>query len=173
MTIDAHSNLSAVNERFNRFHDGLMKRLVVSTDNQFLADMPWEEKRKFNSNEEELQNTSLCIFDDHLRLDLEIHHYNYDWPNQPRRRAILIRAAPTWFLKRLAMFVGSEIFDLSFDNTDDQLACSLVYHTQDVGPVRSRENGKAVTLFVAERVHIRETEWTEPSDAPKPPSDAF
>ncbi|MEL7500824.1 MAG: hypothetical protein AAFN77_24745 [Planctomycetota bacterium] len=88
-----------------------MKRLVVSTDNQFRADIPWEEKRKFDSNEDELQNTGLCIFDDHLRLDLEIHHYNYDWPKQPRRRAILIRAAPTSFLEGITMFVGSEIFE--------------------------------------------------------------
>jgi hypothetical protein len=173
MNIDAHSDLSAVNEWFNRFHDGLIKQLVVSTDNQFLADMPWEEKRKFDSNEDELQNTGLCIFDDHLRLDLEIHHYNYDCSNQPRRRNILIRAAPTSFLERIAMFVGSEIFDLSFDNTDDQVSCNLVYHTQDVGPVRSLENGTSVTLFVAERVHIRETEWTELGDTPKPPNDTF
>jgi hypothetical protein len=91
MKISSQKDIDEVNEKFNYFHDGLLKSFRVTSDNDFWTDPPWESQRQFTSNEEELRATGLFFLNSDT-VEIVIHHYNYDWPNQPRRRAIIIRA---------------------------------------------------------------------------------
>jgi hypothetical protein len=162
MKIQTQQDVEAANGRFNGFHDGFVKRILVTTDNEFLTDMPWETQRQFESNEEELRAAGRCApCPGTTAIEIDIHHYNYDWPNQPRRRYIILRAQASRLWDRLVSFIGRDIFDLSFTKDGDSISCVLTHHAEDAGPVRTMENGTTTELFSASAVEIDETEWAD------------
>ena len=163
MKILSQQDIDAVNGKFNHFHDGFIKQIRVISDNEFHTHMPWEEQRHFESNEEELLASGLCC-PYTITVELEIHHYNYDWPSQPRRRAIIVRASSARVSDQLMTFIGQEIFHLAFIKDTTGITCGLTYHTHDcVGPVCSMENGITTNLFAAEEIDIEVTTWAEPT----------
>ncbi|MCG3198976.1 MAG: hypothetical protein GHCLOJNM_03483 [bacterium] len=164
MKIETKEHADAVNGKFNHFHDGFIKQIRVTSDNEFLTDMPWEEQRQFPTNEEELQAAGLCLLNTNS-VELVIHHYNYDWPNQPRRRSIVIRAKEARMTDGLLKFIGADIFELAFSKDDGGIACVLTHHADDAGPVRSMDNGTTTVLFSADVVELEETEWAERTPA--------
>jgi hypothetical protein len=162
MRISSQQDVDVVNGKFNHFHDGFIKQIRVTSDNEFLTDMPWEEQRQFASNQEELHAAGLCFMNT-TTVDIEIHHYNYDWPNQPRTRAIMVRACSARVSDRLLSFLGSDIFDLTFLSESAGISCVLTYHEDTAGPLqtRSMENGLTVVLFSAPEMEITESTWAE------------
>ena len=164
MKIETQQDVDAVNRKFNHFHDGFIKQIRVVSGNEFETDMPWEAQRKFASNEEELRAAGLCLLNT-TNMELDIHHYNYDWPNQPRRRAIVFRAGAARMSDQLLSFIGSDIFDLTLVKDTSGISCVLTHHRKDAGPVRSMENGITTVLCLAEQMEIEETEWAEQSPA--------
>lgn len=167
MKIETQQDIDAVNGKFNHFHDGFIKQIRVTSDTEFLTDMPWETQRKFASNEEELHAVGLCLLNT-TNVELVIHHYNYDWPNQPRQRSIIVRASAARISDQLLSFIGGDIFDLTFAKSSDDISCMLTYHQVDADHVRSMENGTTATLFSAEQIQIEETKWTEQIAASPP-----
>ena len=161
MKIETQQETDAANEKFNYFHDGFIKRISVISANEFLTDMPWEEQRQFASMEEELQAAGLCLSNE-TGVELEIHHHNYDWPNQPRKRAIILRTSAARMADDLLSFIGREIFDLRLAKTSDGVSCVLTHHAADAGPIRNMENGITTVLFSSETMNLEETEWAEP-----------
>jgi hypothetical protein len=161
MKIETQQDINAANGKFNYFHDGFIKKISVISDNEFLTDMPWEEQRQFASGEEELQAAGLCLMNE-TGVELEIHHHNYDWPNQPRKRAIIIRTSAAKMSDDLLCFIGREIFDLRFAKAADGVSCTLTHHAVDAGPIRSMENGITTVLFSSDTMNLEETEWAEP-----------
>ncbi len=164
MKIKTQQDTDAINGKFNRFHDGFIKQIRVTSDNEFLTDMPWKNQRQFASNEEEILATGLSLLNT-TTVELDIHHYNYDWPNQPRKRSIVVRASSAGISDQLLSFIGDHIFDLAFARNSDGISCMLTYHEDDASPEQSIENGTTTRLFSAEQIEIEETEWTEPSNA--------
>ncbi len=163
MKIQTQQDVDAVNARFNGFHDGFVKRIQVTTDNEFMTDMPWEAQRQFQSNEEELLAAGRCApYPGTTAIEIDIHHYNYDWPNQPLKRSIILRAQASRLWDRLVSLIGRDIFDLSFTKDGDNISCVLTHHAEDAGPILTMENGTTTVLFSACAVEIDETEWTEP-----------
>jgi hypothetical protein len=87
--IKQSDELKKVVEYFNDFHDGFIKSVRVVSGNKFNQRPPWEKCRIYKSNEERLHDTGLW-FAEKTGLFIEIHHYNYDWPNKtPNNRIIL------------------------------------------------------------------------------------
>jgi hypothetical protein len=160
MKIESQQDVDAVNGKFNHFHDGFIKRIHVTSDNEFLTDMPWETPRKFACNEEELQAASLGL-PDTTTVELDIHHYNYDWPNQPLRRSIIIRATSAQLSDGLLSFIGDDIFDIILVKDRDIISCEITHHAENAGRVRTMENGNKTVLFSAPQMGIEETEWAE------------
>lgn len=160
MMIETQQDVDAVNGKFNHFHDGFIKQVRVTSENEFLTDMPWENQRQFASNEEELRAAGLSLLNT-TTVELHIHHYNYDWPNQSRKRLIIVRADSAQLSKHLLSFTGGDIFDLAFTKNSDGVSCILTYHENDAGPTRNMENGITTVLFSAEKMEIEETEWAE------------
>jgi hypothetical protein len=165
MKIETQQDIDVVNGKFNHFHDGFIKAIRVTSDSEFFTDMPWEEQRQFTSNEEELLaagRSAPCPSVSVVRI--EIHHYNYDWPNQPLRRSLSVRASAAHLCDRLLSFIGGDIFDLTFRNDSDGISCVLTYHEDDVGHVHTMENGTATVLFSSDLIEIEESEWAEQND---------
>jgi len=162
MKIGNQQDVDAVNGKFNHFHDGFIKQIRVVSDNEFETGMPWETQRKFATNEDELRATGLCL-PNTTNVELDIHHYNYNWPNQPRRRSIILRAETARISDQLLSFIGSDIFDLTLAKDASGISCMLTHHRENAGPVRSVENGITTVLFSAENMELEETEWAEQS----------
>ncbi len=162
MKIENQQGADAVNGKFNNFHDGFIKQIRVVSDNEFETDMPWETQRKFATNEEELHATGLCL-PNTTRVELDIHHYNYDWPNQPRKRSITLKSDAARMSDQLLSFIGSDIFDITLTKDTNGISCVLTHHRDDAGPARSVENGITTVLFSSESMELEETEWAEQS----------
>ena len=160
MKIISKNDIDIVNAKFNGFHDGFVKQIRVSSDNDFLTDMPWEKQRQFATIEEELRETGLCYMQSN-NIEIEIHHYNYDYPNQPRKRAIILQATSAQISGELLDFLGEAIFDLTFSMDSSNISCVLTYHKDDIGPTHSMENGETMVLFSAKEIELNETTWTE------------
>ena len=167
MKIEDQQDADAVNVKFNHFHDGFIKQIRVVSDNEFETDMPWEIQRKFATNEEELHATGLSL-PNTTKVELDIHHYNYDWPNQPRKRSIILRADAALISDQLLSFIGSDIFDMTIAKDAGGISCVLTHHKENFGPIRSVENGSTTILFSAKNMEIEETEWAEHHPAPYP-----
>ncbi len=159
MNLQSQKDVEAVNSKFNHFHDGFIKQISVTSNNEFLTQAPWEEQKHFNTNEEELLDTGLWYIDGST-VEVEIHHYNYDWPNQPRQRSIILRASPTELADNLLSFVGMNTFSLEFTADAAGISCVLTYHKEPY-PCFSLENGARVVLFTAPEIDIVETTWAE------------
>jgi len=161
MKIQSQEDADDANERFNNFHDEFIKRVQVTSANEFLTDMPWEPKRQFNTNADELQATSLCTGEGNS-IELTIAHYNYDWPDQPRTRAIVIRASTiTEMADNLLTFIGSNIFDISFSVQKSVVSCIIASPYKQAGSIRTMNNSDKVLLFSAKQVEIEETIWAD------------
>ncbi len=155
MRIASQHDADAVNERFNHFHDGFIKQIRLTSDSEFVTDMPWEKQRQFSSIEEELLETGLLNADTKT-LELVIRHYNYDSPHQPPKRAIRIRASSARFSDKLLSFLGQDIFDLTFAHDSNGISCVLTYHDASAGAGHSMENGIKVVLCSAPEMDLTE-----------------
>ncbi len=165
MKIQSQEDADGANERFNNFHDGFIKRVQVTSASEFLIDLPWEPKRQFNTNADELQATRLCTGEGNS-IELTIRHYNYDWPNQPRTRAIVIRATTIIEMAdNLSTFIGSDIFDISFSVQKSVVSCIIASPYKKAGSIRTMKNTDKDLLFSAKQVEIEETIWAERANA--------
>jgi len=81
--------LSKVVEYFNSFHDGFLKSVKIISGSKFDQHLPWEKPEQYESNAEKLCDTGLYM-SEKKGLFLEIHHYNYDWPNKPPENKIIL-----------------------------------------------------------------------------------
>ncbi len=149
------------NERFNYFRNGFLKAIRVVSGNEFLPDMSWDAPRPVVPMLQSPESTGLCLMNT-VSVELEIHHYNYDQPRQPRRRAVLVRAVEAEVSECLLAFVGRDIFELVFDKTFRGIDCILTCHEKNVGPVRTMANGMTTILFTAHEIEMTESEWAAP-----------
>lgn len=160
MKLQTQADADIVNAKFNHFHDGFIKQIRVTSDAEFLTDFPWSEQRRFKTNEEELLATGLWC-DGSRHVELDIHHYNYDWPNQPRRRAIVVSGRSAQISNNLIAFVGVAIFSLEFAEDGAGFSCALSFHEESGDPIGTAENAHRVALFHAPEVEIVESMWDE------------
>jgi len=162
MKIQNKQDVYSVNDRFNHFHDGFIKKISVISGDEFVTEMPWEKKRKFKTNEEELLQTSL-LYGDKTTIEMAICHIYYDWPNQPRNRVISIRINDALKIAdNLLKFVGQEIFDLKFEIRRAVISCVLVYYKANSRRcVRTIKDGIKIVLFSSKNIEIKETLWTK------------
>lgn len=149
------------NERFNYFRNGFLKAIRVVSGNEFLPDMSWDATRNVNPMRQSPENTGLCLMNT-VSVELEIHHYNYDQPRQPRRRAVLVKASEAEVSERLLSVVGRDIFELVFDKTSHGIDCILTCHDRGTGSARNMANGMTTTLFTAHEIEMTESEWAAP-----------
>ena len=160
MKIQDEKDVNAVNERFSHFHDGFIKSISIISGNEFVTEMPWENKRKFKTNEEELLQTDL-LYGETITVELMICHNNYDWPNQPRNRFISIRTNDALKIAdNLSKFIGQEIFDLRFEIQRAVISCVLLYYkANSKRRIRTIKNCNKVVLFASKNIEIEETLW--------------
>ena len=160
MKIQNKKDVNIVNEKFNHFHDGFVKKISVISGNEFVTEMPWEKKRKFKTNEEELMQTGL-LYGDATAVELIICHNNYDRPNQPGNRVISIRTSDALKISdNLSKFVGQEIYDLQFKIRRAVISCVLIYYKAKSGRrIRTIKNGIKIVLFSSKNIEIEETLW--------------
>lgn len=144
MKITTSTEAKAANEKFNHFHDGFLRRLELVRDME-----SFEVKAPDGSTIEE-------DFWNGVTVVLDVNHRNYDYPNQPENRMVRIRGlACIDIVDNLQQFLANDIFDLQFKHQPKGLACLLTYHPTGA-PVRSTENGKQITLFLAETIEVTE-----------------
>jgi hypothetical protein len=135
MRVTSPADAEAANGRFNYFHDGFLRRIQVTSTN--LEEMP-----------------------DGDIVELQICHNNYDCPNQPRDRAVLVCGICSGRIhENLIQFLGSDIFDLRFVAEAGRVSCLLTYHRRDQF-VRSLENGTQIVLFESDFIEIEETTYS-------------
>jgi len=125
--IKQSDELKKVVEYFNDFHDGFLKSLKIISGNKFGQNPPWERSKQYESNEERLRDTGLW-FHKKTGLLIEIHHYNYDWPNKPSRNRIIL------FLKNvgkidpdIVRMVGESIIDCEVLNGTSELGLVFTF----------------------------------------------
>lgn len=155
-----YDDVVAANNRFNYFRDGFLKAIRVISGNEFLPDKSWESHKKLVSSHDEADVTGLCLMNT-VSVELEVHHYNYDIPRQPRRRAVFIKAVEADISDRLLSVIGRDMFELVFDKTADGFACILTSHEKGLAPLRTMANGTTITLFTAHEIDMIETEWVD------------
>ena len=148
MKITDAPEAAKANDRFNCFHDGYVRGLAFSIETEMM----------------EFHAIDGSTFEDEVvtgtLVEIDVAHTNYDYPNQPENRLVLIRASGCIELfQSFLQFLETNIFDLRFEPHDKGLACLLTYHSSDVGMVQSLENGTQVTLFVAKSVQIEESTY--------------
>ncbi len=154
MILSNKSNLSAINDKFNFFHDGILKGIEVISGCKPLLNWPWEPKKSFNSNEDELVAVFYHVQNfNYVRL--KINHYNYNWPNEPYNRMISIQAPQAVeILDSITSFVGKDISSIGFSLYDDLIECYIIYHEDH--NLWSEENSIRRTLFRAPRIRLIE-----------------
>jgi len=103
--------LSKVIEYLNSFHDGFLKSVKIISASKFNQHLPCERPKKYESNADRLRDTGLYT-SEKRGMFIEIHHYNYDWPNKPPENKIIL------YLKnvrnvdpRFVRMVGESIID--------------------------------------------------------------
>jgi hypothetical protein len=161
MIITADNGADAANKRFGRFHDGILKRVAVTSGNHYATRLPWEPPRTFASNEEELNAAGGRILDT-FDISVWVNHHNYDWPNQPYNRMIVIKASDARdILPEIISFAGIFIFDLKLEAGDGLVKCVLTYHEpgKETGrrpAIQTLENGVKKNLLSAKRIRVME-----------------
>jgi len=88
ITKDA-DELRKIVEYFNSFHDGFLKSVKIISGSTFSQHPLWEKPEKYQSNAEKLCDTGLYM-SEKKGMFIEIHHYNYDWPNKPPDNKIIL-----------------------------------------------------------------------------------
>jgi hypothetical protein len=160
MKIQNEKDVKSVNERFNHFHDGFIKSISFISGHEFVTELPGEKKRTFETNEAELLQTSL-LYGDETIVEILICHNNYDWPNQPKNRAISIRTNDVAEIAdNLSKFAGQEIFDFYFEIQKAGTSCVLIYYENDSNcHNRTIENGIKIVLLSAKSFEVEEALW--------------
>ena len=87
MIIKDSTSCKEANIYFEKFHDGFIKRICLSSGFQMQTEMPWEKPKEFLTQEEKLHDTSMLRVENDSIL-LCIAFFNYDWPNQPHNRIV-------------------------------------------------------------------------------------
>lgn len=155
MILTATKDLQRVNKHFNWFHDGFIKKATVISGTKFTTGVPWEPKKPYPNNEEELLDTGRR--DSHrVGIRLSVCHYNYNWPRQSNRTQIDIWALSIReYEERLAAFAGMRIFDMRFIAGQATVICQLTWHDQYYTSL-THENGIKTPLFSASKVRLVE-----------------
>jgi len=121
--------LKAAIEHFNFFHDGFLKSIKLISGNKFTQQLPWDKPRQYESIEEKLLDTGLQ-FSEKTGLFIEIHHYNYDWPNKPPDNKIVLylknvrKVDPT-----IVKMVGEPVYHCEIMTSESGLAVKFTFET--------------------------------------------
>jgi len=119
--------LSKAIEYFNSFHDGFLKSIRVVSGNKFNQHLPWDRPKKYESNADRLCDTGLYS-SEKKGLFLEIHHYNYDWPNKaPENRIILYLKNVRNVDPRIIQMVGESIIECKVVSMESSLGLIFTF----------------------------------------------
>ena len=114
-------------EHFNFFHDGFLKSIKLMSGNKFGQGPPWEKARQYKSSEEKLLDTGLW-FSEKIGLFIEIHHYNYDWPNKaPRNQIVLYLQNVRTIDPNIVQMVGMPIYHCEVMTKESGLAMKFTF----------------------------------------------
>ena len=119
---------------------------------RFSTHMPWEGEKHFASNEQRLLATGMsptaaeCII-------LLISHYNYDWPNQPKKRLVEIRMSGGFEIEHVFQS-DVVILEMVFGASRNGLSCTIQWESSGPPDDKSIRPSK----FYSERVAITEIE---------------
>jgi hypothetical protein len=144
-------------EYFNDFHDGFLKSMKLVSGNKFMQQPPWEKPKIYESIEDKLNATFIMCYNkkaiENMKgLFLEIHHFNYDWPNKmPNNKIILYMKNVGSIDPALINLVGSSILDCEAVKEDDKLA--LIF-TFEIFEDSQRKKTKIKLVF--DKIFIRE-----------------
>lgn len=160
--IISHEEAIAANEQFAFFRRGFVKAVRVISGNAFLSDSQWAQQKTLLSSASVVppDPADLCSLNT-LSVELEVHHYQYGDPQQPRNRAVFVRADEASLSERLLDCIGQDVFELVFDKTSAGIACILTSHDPKAGAARTMANGRTVVLFSAPAVELTEAEWLQ------------
>lgn len=121
--------LKEVVEHFNFFHDGFLKSIKLMSGNKFGQNPPWERPAQYESSEEELLDTGLW-FSEKIGLFIEIHHYNYDWPNKPPGNQIVLYLQNVKTVDpNIVQMVGEPIYHCEIMTAESGLAMKFTFVT--------------------------------------------
>lgn len=116
-------------EYFNFFHDGFVKSIKLMSGNKFAQNPPWEKPRQYKAAEEKLLDTGLW-FSQKFGLFIEIHHYNYDWPNKPASNRILLYLQNVKKVDlKIVQMVGMPIYGCAVEAKECGLAMRFTFET--------------------------------------------
>lgn len=160
MRIETQADVDYVNAKFGHFHDGLLKQVRFVSNSMIHANLPWDEQRGFATNEEELEAAGTLISDDYS-IELDIHFPYYDMPNQPMRRAILIRACDVEIHGDLTSFLGYPMSDLAFSRVSERVVLTLINANPWIAGVSQFDENAAKVRIDARKVFLEETMWRE------------
>jgi hypothetical protein len=151
--INNHAELQEALDYLNDFHDGFLKSIKVISGNKFQQELPWE-KKEDSSIEEKLYETDLSLVDK-IGLFLEIHHYNYDWPNKPPSNRILLYLSGIRNIDpQIVKMVGKPILNCHTDNQNPELNIALTFETIDLSDPKPGEYRSHP--FECKKIYIRE-----------------
>jgi len=155
----SHEEAVAANERFKFFRRGFVKAVRVVSGNAFLSDSQWAQQETLLSSVSVVppDPADLCTVNT-FSVELELHHYQYGDPQQPRNRAVFVRADEVTLSEQLLDCIGQDIYELVFDKTSAGMACILTSHDPRSGTTRTMANVRTVTLFTAPAVELSEGE---------------
>lgn len=157
--LGSHDDAEDANVRFNYFRGGVVKAIRVVSGNAFLTDAQWARQAPLLDPDVAVQQqTDRCLLNT-LSVELEIHHYQYGDPRQPRCRAIFVRADEVELASDVMACVGKDVFELVFDWRTPGIVCTLTVHASGFHARRTMANGRTAILFSAPEVIIDEGDW--------------
>lgn len=162
----SHEEAVAANERFKFFRRGFIKAVRVVSGNAFLSDSQWAQQETLLASAEVVPPDPADLYTlNTLSVELELHHYHYGEHQQPRNRAVFVRADEASLSEYVLDSIGQDVFELVFDKTSAGIACILTSHAPGAGSKRNMANGRTVVLFTAPAVELSEAEWGGPQVA--------
>jgi hypothetical protein len=140
-------------EHFNKFHDGFVKSAKVVSNNKFHQEMPWEPRRKYNSNSELLDDTGLSL-DLPIGFFFQIIHHNYDWPNRlPSNQIDFYISKVTIEDSDFFSYVGKPLLNLDIRHKNgNQMLLVFEFELWSQKGV----NSISVEAFSGDKIYIRE-----------------
>jgi hypothetical protein len=140
-------------EHFNKFHDGFVKSAKIVSNNKFQQEMPWEPRRKYNSNSELLDDTGLSLGLPN-GIFLQIIHHNYDWPNRlPSNPVDFFISTVTIKDSDFFSFVGKPLLNLDIlDTKENHLLMVFEFEHWSQNGATSQ----SIKAFSGSKIYIRE-----------------
>ncbi len=158
LVITSEQEAKRVSEYFGAFHDGFIKTARVTSGITFRTHNSWEDRPAFSGPEEELNAIFMWGEEYSYRVELVIHHFNYNWPREPFNRAIVAQFHDAKDISdRLPEFIGRPIYDLTFLPESDRLTAQLTLCERFVNDI---DNPKR-RLFTFAKAQLQETTWAQ------------